>query len=999
MSEAPQIIVQGGTQGMRAWVRNIAAMALAADPNRTHQAVKVMGSETARIRYLGQGRCVIRITGDEARQGIAFQLLHDQQLQPQWYTVVYDAEDREFKVRKTAPPQHDSTWYGTRETDDGTVVERKVHWFSRPAKPTQRARLLGAGGPKALADNERILAAAPGADGKANLLICRGEAGQASQVLARWWASNSGDWQDTPVMDVPAYSIFGGEPQRLILASSFSPDGLKVTVGAQRAGCWDVIFRDGTAPQLKRLLDADVLPGELLSFVGGQDLQFQTRADIGVPEYFGYWPGDYNSVGYQGEACWAAVPAPDNQVFTGHAVKRRALRRRIEIDTMDLQRTNEAPNAIMWVKRETDAEDHFHELAQPAVSIRDGSVSGDCDQGDGPFKEIKVYVPEGYLVWGGANGTPHGIGDRRVFELFGTLQWGYALDINSHPDEMWAPKGMRVNRLIQDPPVYGEPLEELDFRGQKIPRVSLFSGVSVRYEGDFVEDGVVTRVFAEYSFLHPNRIDFFYGASRYTFWSYTFLPPVNPGGTPRIKLIDKFVTPELPYFEMRPLQGGGPDPLDPGRPAPSFTEDILKFVDLDQYHTVVDHLGFDVFAVFPTRLCLVNSADLGMLAFKQPLEREPRPGYLVSGYNSMPDYPWAQLEQTCSVSTSHFEVESKTAKLIKQQTLATTTTIVTSGADPYTSATRTIARSTTQGAATSPDARAMLAMPVVASAAARARLIDSMTGIPVGEAFNGFNSPGLADFSITHAGDQDLVFPGFWLDPQASYKYGNNYLKFPMQDQLLLREIWVFGKKVDEIRIGEKPAGEATALLPFAAFDVVPSIPVGTGRDQNGSAARIADYGLQHVGYTFGHGGGQGWSTGYTGDYFGSSSQIVLGYGGALGMRTTDFVATNPFNSHAPPWEGLRLVASAQGVDDAPMLSWTHNYGGSAPWESFEGRVCDVAYSPEAQITVVTARGTAHVAHRMDDGTVVHANLLQLLGKANAQGYSRDWWVVNLVEL
>ena len=38
-------------------------------------------------------------------------------------------------------------------------------------------------------------------------------------------------------------------------------------------------------------------------------------------------------------------------------------------------------------------------------------------------------------------------------------------------------------------------------------------------------------------------------------------------------------------------------------------------------------------------------------------------------------------------------------------------------------------------------------------------------------------------------------------------------------------------------------------------------------------------------------------------------------------------------------------------------------------------------------------------AFRLDDGTVVHANLLQLLGKANAQGYSRDWWVVNLVEL
>lgn len=993
--------MQGGTQGMRAWARNIAAMALAADPNRTHQSVKVMGSETAFIRYLGQGRCVIRITGDEARQGIAFQLLHDQQLQPQWYTVVYDAEDKAFKVRKTAPPQHDSTWYGTLKTDEGKEVERKVHWYGRPTKPSQRARLLGAGGPKALADDERILAAAPGADGKANLLICRGEVGEASQVLARWWASSSDDWQDTPVMDVPAYSAFGGERQRLILASRFSPDGMKVVVGAQRAGCWDVVFRDGTAPQLKRLVDADVLPGELLGFVGGQDLQFQTREDIGAPEYFGHWTGDVESVGYQGQACWSSVPPAGKEVFTGHAVKRQALRRRIEIDTMDLQRTNDSPNAIMWVKRETDTEDHLHELAQPALSIRDGSASGDCDQGDGPFKEIKVYAPHGYLVWGGGNGTPHGIGDRLVYELFGYFQRGFALDQNSHPDEPWAPKGIPINKRLLGPlpPEYSEPPEELDFRGQKIPRVSLFPAVSVRYEGVYIENDVATQVFAEYYFLDINDTDMFYGGREYTFWTYTLLPPENPNGWPRLKLLKKFVTPELPYFSIQPLQGGGPDPLDPSRPAPGFTEDVLTFIDLGQKHLVYDNLGFQVNFVFPTRLCLLNTSDLGLLAFKQPFEREPRPGYLVSGYTSAPDYPWAQLEQMCSVSTAHFEVEAKTAKLLKQQTLTTTTTITSSGSDPYTGATRTIARSTMLGAATSSDARAMVAMPVASRAAARARLIDNMTGSPVGAAFHGFNSPGLADFSMTHAGDEDLVFPGFWQDAQSSFKYGNNYLKFPMRDQLLLREVWAFGQKVAEIRIGERPAGDETALLAFAAFDVIPAIPVGEGRDQNGSAARIADYGLQHVGYTFGHGGGQGWSTGYTGDYFGSSSQIVLGYGGALGMRSADYVATNPFNSHAPPWESMRLGASAQGLDDARMLSWTHHYGGSAPWESFEGRVCDIAYSPETQITVVTARGTAHVAHQMEDGTVVHANLLQLLGKANGQGYSRDWWVVNLVEL
>lgn len=999
MSEAPQIIVQGGTQGMRAWVRNIAAMALAADPNRTHQSVKVMGSETAFIRYLGQGRCVIRITGDEARQGIAFQLLHDQQLQPQWYTVVYDAEDKAFKVRKTAPPQHDSTWYGTREADDGTVVERKVHWFAGPKDAKQRARLLGAGGPKALADNERILAAAPGADGKANLLICRGEVGQASQVLARWWASDSGDWQDTPIMDVPAYSLFGGEPQRLILASSFSPDGLKVTVGAQRAGCWDVIFRNGTAPQIQRLYDADVIPPELLGFVGGQDLQFQTRADIGVPEYFGYWPGDYNSVGYQGEACWVAIPAPDKQVFTEHAVKRRALRRRMEIDTLDLHRTNQAPNALMWVKRETDTEDHRHELAQPPVKVREGTAQGACDMGDGPFKQIKVYVPEGRLLVGGGNGSPQYIGNRRVYEYFGYLQSGFALDSRSPTDDVWAPSGITIERLQQDPPVYSEPPDELYYKGQRIPRVSLVPAVSARYAGVFDENGVAIEVFAEYSFLHLNGDGFFYGGNRYEFWTYTFLPPIHPLGRPRLRLVNAFVSPEFPFLNIPPLGGGGIDPEDPGRPAPALTEDVLTFIDLGEDYDMEDHLGNRIGVRNFNRICVLNTADLGLLAQKMPPEREPRPGHRVRGYTSMPDYPWAQLEQACSVSTAHFQVQTKTAELVKQQTLTTTTTIVTSGSDPYTSATRTIARSTTLGAATSAGTPAMLTMPVVASVAAAARLIDSMAGAPVADAFNGFNSPGLADFSITHAGDQDLVFPGFWADPQASYKYGNNYLKFPMQDQLLLREIWVFGKKVDEIRIGEKPAGDATALLPFAAFDVVPSIPVGTGRDQNGSAVRIADYGLQHVGYTFGHGGGQGWSTGYTGDYFGSSSQIVLGYGGALGMRTTDFVATNPFNSHAPPWESLRLAPSAQGLDDAPMLSWTRNYGGSAPWESFEGRVCDVAFSPEAQITVVTARGTAHVAHRLDDGTVVHANLLQLLGKANAQGYSRDWWVVNLVEL
>lgn len=996
MSEAPRILVQGGTQGMRAWVRNIAAMALAADPNRTHQSVKVMGSETAFIRYLGQGRCVIRITGDEARQGIAFQLLHDQQLQPQWYTVVYDAEDRAFKVRKTAPPQHDSTWYGTRETDDGMVVERKVHWCSRPTKPAQRARLLGAGGAKSLAADERILAAAPAADGKAHLLICRGEVGQASQVLARWWASSSSDWQDTPVMDVPAHSVFGGEPQRLILASSFSPDGTKVMVAAQRAGCWDVSFRNGIAPQIRRLYDADVLPPELLGFVGGQELQFHTRADIGVPEYLGHWPGDTDKVGYQGQACWDAIPPSDKQVFTDHAVKRRAVRRRLEIDTLDLQRTNESPNALMWVKRETDTEDHLHELARPSVKTRDGSVQGDCDLGNGPFKNIKVYVPEGLMLV--AYSTPQTIGDRRVYALFGHLNSGYALESESHPGESWAPIGIRSNRLTQDPPTYADPPEKLYYRQQEIPRTRLVPGVSLRYSGVYVDDnGLETPVHADYIFLHTNSNLSLYGALSYEFWTYALVPAPKPNLQPRVQLLQRFSPSGFFGFRVAPLEGGAPDPEEPGRPAPTLTEEAVSFIELPEEHLFLDELGFSRGLV--SRICVLNTSDLGVVTQKMPPEREPRPGYLVSGYTSMPDYPWAQLEQVCSVTTAHFEVRAKTAALVKQQTLTTTTSIVTSGSDPYTSATRTISRNTAQGAATSADSRAMLAMPVVARAAARARLIDNMTGVPVAEAFNGFNSPGLADFSMVHAGDEDLVFPGFWLDPQTSHKYGNNYLKFPMQEQLLLREVWAFGQKVGEVRIGEKPAGGATALLRFAAFDVVPSIPVGTGRDHNGSAARIADYGLQHVGYTFGHGGGQGWSTGYTGDYVGSASQIVLGYGGALGMRSADYVATNPFNSHSPPWESMRLASTAQGLDDAPMLSWTHNYGGSAPWEGFEGRVCDVAYSPETQITLVTARGTAHVAHQMDDGTVVHANLLQLLGKANAQGYSRDWWVVNLVEL
>lgn len=686
---APQIIVQGGSQACRAWVRNVAAMALAADPNRTHQSVRVLGDEVAHIRYTGQGRCTIRIDGGEESKGVAFQLLHDQQLQPEWYGVSYEGSG--FRVRRIAPPQFDRTWYGP-----GT---RKLHW--RAGKPPSAAQLeawakvrgSSAAGALVAIDEEILAAGAAAGSGTANLLILKGALGAQLQVIARWYSTGSASYQDAPVLAVPVYNGMG-EVKRQVMCSSFSPDGLKVVVAGMRAGAVDVTFRAGAAPVLAQMRDADVLPAEFVSFTGGYAREAHTRSDLGEPVYAGvrtagagYWVGD---------ACVEEV-VTEPALYEAYAVSKKSTTQRIEVDTLDLHRSNDAADAL------------------------------------------------------------------------------------------------------------------------------------------------------------------------------------------------------------------------------------------------------------------------------------------------------------------------KVAEQVQQLAMTTTTTLATTGSDPYASAVLTVARSTVRGAGTLDDARPTVMFPLAARLLAGARLIDHVAGEMLTRdglagalsSSSGFNTPAVRDFSVTAALDLDLRLPG-WDDALVASLGGRGVVSAPIENAVVKRQVWAFGTLVATVTIQDSAPALASRkhLIMSRAFSET-ELPL---IDANGAAARIADYGLQHIGAMGAHGGLRDFSVGYTGSFYGAVSTNVFGYGGAdFGLGTYRAQRTP---GSTLPWYSQFSWAFSPGSTalDGEALSYPEAYGyGTSTDPAFvapyPGRVCDVAYSQDTSIVVTTARGTAYVAHRTAAGAVVHADLLALLGKAGAAGYSRSWWVVNLVEL